>query len=110
MTRPSRTLWVDVTTLLAWKGRLTCIPRTNVCLLHEWLRDPALDARLCRFDAAEQRFYPVAVSSFEAWLESIRRAMPQETLSEAAPTVRLRERCRAYLKAKYQALLQKLRP
>src|SRR5947207_10979840 len=99
MTRPSRTLWVDVTTLLAWKGRLTGIPRTNVCLLHEWLRDPVLDVRLCRFDTADRQFYPVVMSTFEAWLENNRRATPQETLSEAAPAVPLRQRRASYLKA-----------
>jgi glycosyltransferase involved in cell wall biosynthesis len=74
-------LWVDVTTLLSWRGKFTGIPRTISQLLQVWLCQDGLRLRLCRYDVNRQAYREVRRPALEALLQTDRAAGP------AAPTL-----------------------
>ncbi len=43
-------LWIDVSTLLRWEGKVTGIPRTVSQLVDELAKLPGLRPRLCAFN------------------------------------------------------------
>jgi glycosyltransferase involved in cell wall biosynthesis len=81
-------LWVDVTTLLAWRGKFTGIPRTISQLLNVWLYQDELRLRLCRYDIDRQTYREVPRPTVAALLQADRAA------GLAAPAVRKRARRR----------------
>lgn len=57
-----RSLWVDVTTLVGWRGQATGIARTLSRVVHHWLADDRLPVRLCRYDAIRRLYQPVTAA------------------------------------------------
>jgi glycosyltransferase involved in cell wall biosynthesis len=53
-------LWVDVGTLLGWRGQPAGIPRTLAQLVAHWRADPRVPLQLCRYDRTFRLYAPVA--------------------------------------------------
>ncbi len=75
-------LWVDVTSLLQWRGRPTGIPRVAGSLVCEWWAAQHSDLRFCRFDPPGS-FVEVPEASMRDW---IARNMTPSALASPAAT------------------------
>ncbi len=82
--RAPKKLWVDVTMLLAWKGKPTGIPRATASIVREWLALPRLNLGLCHFNAEMTDFQEISPESFQAHLAA-NEAAASEALDGGQP-------------------------
>jgi glycosyltransferase involved in cell wall biosynthesis len=61
-----QSLWVDVTTLLEWRGHFTGFTRTMASLLREWLGGPTAPLRCCRYDDGAARYLETPLEEVQA--------------------------------------------
>jgi glycosyltransferase involved in cell wall biosynthesis len=101
-------LWVDVTSLLQWRGRPTGIPRVAGSLVCEWWAAQQSDLRFCRFDPLGS-FVEVPEANMREWFARNMTATSTPTTTASEPPPSRSARLKARLKPAYLRLPKWLR-
>jgi glycosyltransferase involved in cell wall biosynthesis len=101
-------LWVDVTSLLHWRGRPTGIPRVAGSLVCEWWAAQQSDLRFCQFDS-NCSFVAVPEAQMRDWVACNMTATSTPTTAASEPPPSRSSRIKASLKPAYLRLPKWLR-
>jgi glycosyltransferase involved in cell wall biosynthesis len=104
-------LWVDVSSPLAWRGKPTGIPRVAGMLLAEWLAAGHRGLRFCRFEPPAGEFVEVPESAVREWVaRNVAPPPGSDSPPETPPPVASwKRRVKAALKPAYLCLPRRLR-